>query len=182
MSERRGLFDDPQYAPRDQQAFTATPPVRPGDGRPAPAAAVPTCPGCSSREVRKASVVWEMGTVRTTTQGTAVGVVGGELAVGGVSSESVNRSMLAERAGPPAKPTMSETWAAVIGGGVAVLGGLFFEWWLLVPLIVVGAIGLVAWTVWRYYGRLPSWQAALTQWQERCWVCAVCGKIFMASR
>ncbi len=171
--KRRSLFDDPREARGPDGSF--------------PAPRVPTCPDCGRSDVRKASIIWEAGTTTTTTRGTAVGAVGDDLAVGGIASSSTHRTMLAERVGPPAKPSAEAIGFVVVGGvlGVAVAFGVQ-AWlavpivWVVLPILCVAGIGAMVWTIRRHVDRLSEWKAAVFTWRERGWVCGICGKLFLA--
>lgn len=90
-----------------------------------------TCPGCGTEDIRKVSLIYENGVQKTRSKtlfgGGLLGLLGPMLGLGAAVTRGTNKTLTAERLGPPQK--MHPVLSAVI----VFLGMLFFAF----PVVIL---------------------------------------------
>lgn len=148
------------------------------------------CPECGSQDVRKVSMVYEMGVQKTRSHsmggGAALSLLGPIIGAGGSISRGRHESLLAARIGPPKKRRPVSMAVLVFFGmgsfgmGIPIVLGVVFGNVVAVIAYVAYLIALFALPLYilvdgfRYNKKLPR---LLAKW-ENLFVCERCGEVF----
>lgn len=151
------------------------------------------CPQCNATDVKKVSLMYELGTKSTSGVAGGVGMGSdGKIGVGGGVMSGKSQSILAQRLSPPGKPAEESVGCT----GCASMVGLFFliavclsgikdrDAMLNISLIIslVGSVPFWIWAVRTFPNRNKElkikYELEINKWKSS-WVCTRCGNVFL---
>jgi hypothetical protein len=140
------------------------------------------CPRCKCQDVRKLSLIYQMGSSQGSFGGAGVGVSPGGLGAGVFSGSKQDQTIAARMAAPPQEPRGSGVLALcgltlffVFLCVERLIGGVFL--WTMLTFTVVLVVG-ATFAVMNYWGRLKNHPRLYKAWSET-WRCLQCGSHFV---
>ncbi|TVT40240.1 hypothetical protein FNT36_12185 [Hymenobacter setariae] len=139
------------------------------------------CPSCTSDNVQKLSILYELGTNDIRTSSVTTGLGGGlsrgsglGLGTAHTSTKGTSQSKLASKASPPAKQSYKVALAIVLGILMLLVaaGNGFF---LTIALLLIGGGGYLLYRAYLYNNN--TWPPKYAIWQQS-WHCNRCGDIY----
>jgi hypothetical protein len=137
------------------------------------------CPSCTSDNVQKLSVLYELGTndIRTSSVTTGLGGGfhgGGALGAARTSTTGTSQSKLASKASPPAKQSYKAALTIVVGL-MLMLFGTGNGTVMTIALLLIALGGYLLYKAYTYNN--TSWPPKYAAWQQS-WHCNKCGDIY----